>query len=494
MAIQVSKTTNVSSKIRVRWVIVLTIAASTLTACDLDVISPATVDEESIDSENSIEALWSGILGQVSHIATGKAANGGFFTFGALRTDETVHSGLPEQFPHFRPFSDGSPIQSDWEGVEELWNQSMLTRYVVDFGVKKAREIYEKYENDPLSTIRDRVTRDRMRTYAWGGIAYRILGDNLCEAVIDGGPPEPHTVFYERGLALLDEGLEFAEANNVLEVDQLGVRSAHAARAQIRMMLGDWAGAVEDAARVETGFVGLRTGHTTVEPAHRQYNWLRFIDFLDQPFAHASGGGGRNMTLWGTPFLEWGYYETQDVGNDIRVSYSTHRTNSNPHREFGGDARRPWFRQTKYLSNTGSGLYRLATGHEMRLIEAEAMLRQGNWPGAIDKINELREWWNSLTGGQLERDGHPLPMISASGEEEAWELLMRERGIELWLEGRRLPDMRRWKESPGYVPFEVVREAASGGPENDPKRNVLDIAGEFCIPIGATEYRLNPNL
>lgn len=491
MSVQTPKMTG---HLRRWWVGALVVGASALTGCDLEVTSPATVDEESIDSETSIEALWSGILGQVSHIATGKAGQGGFFTFGALRTDETVHSGLPDQFPHFRIFSDGSPISSDLAGVEELWDQSMLTRYVADFGIGKAQEIYEKYEDDPLSSVRDRVTRDRMRTYAWAGVAYRILGDNLCEAVVDGGAPEAHTAFYERGLAHLDEGLEFAETNDVLEVDELGVRAAYAARAQIRMMLGDWDGAVEDAGQIETGFVGLRTGHTTVEPDRRQYNWLRFIDFLDNPFAHAEGGGGRNMTLWGTPFLDWGYNETDETGNDIRVSFSTHKTAANPHREFGGDARRPWFRQTKYLSNTGSGLYRLGTGQEMRLIEAEAKLLKGDWPGAIDKINELREWWNSLTGGQLDRDGTPLPMISASNEDEAWEMLMRERGIELWLEGRRLPDIRRWADSPGYVPFNVVREAVGEDIDDDMERNVLDIAGDFCIPIGATEHRLNPNL
>lgn len=494
MSIQNQKRKDLNHAPRRWWGLALTITTIGLAACDLDVESPATVDIESLDSENSIEALWSGMLAQVSHLATGKAGPGGFFTFGALRTDELVHSGLPEQFPHLRPISDGAPIDPDLEGIGQLWDQSMLTRYVVDFGVERAGEIYEKYKDDPLSKVRDRVTRDRMRAFAWGGIAYRILGDNLCEAVIDGGPREPHTLFYERGLEILDEGIAFAEANDVIEVDQLGVRSAYAARAQIRMMMGDWDGAVADAAMVETGFTGLRTGHTTVEPNRRQYNWLRFLDHLANPFADANGGAGRNMTLWGTPFLEWGYNVTADTGNDIRVTYSTHKTNANPHREFGGDDRRPWFRQDKYLSNTGASVFRLATGAEMRLIEAEARLLNGDWQGAVDKINELREWWNDIAGGRLERDGHPLPLVSANSEEEAWELLMKERGIELWLEGRRLPDMRRWSVTPGHVPFEVVREAVGEDPEDDLRRNVLDIAGDFCIPIGATERRLNPNL
>ncbi len=462
--------------------------------CDLDVLSPATVDEDTLDSENSIEALWSGTLGMVSHLSSGPPGTGGVFAFGALRTDELVHSGLPGQFPHLRAFSDGVSLSPGMEAVEDLWAQAMTTRYVADFGVRRAVEIYENYKDHPLTRFQDQVTRDRIRMHAWGGVAFRMLGDNFCQAVFAGGPAEPHTRFYERGLEILDDGIAFAEANQVADLDELGVRAAYAVRAQIRMMMGDWSGAEADAAQVETGFNGLATGHTTVEPDLRQYNWFRFIDFLDEPFANANGGGGRNTTLWGTPFLEWGFNTTQNAGVDRRVIFSEHRTNANPHREWGGDARRPWRRPSKQLSTTGDATFRLATGREMRLIEAEARLVAGDWSGAIDKINELREWWNSLQGGAYERDGHPLDLVEAGDLDEAWELLMRERGIELWLTGRRLPDMRRWSQTPGWVPFTVVRGAAGGDAENDPRPNVLEIEGDFCLPIGANEVRLNPNL
>jgi starch-binding outer membrane protein, SusD/RagB family len=473
---------------------VLLALAVGVAACDLDVLSPATVDEETLDSENSIEALWSGILGQVSHIAAGRPGAGGFFVFGALRTDELVHSGHPDQFPQFRFYSDGSPIPNDLPGVDELWGQAMMTRYVSEFGVERSRSIYEAYKDHPLTRIRDQVTRDRIRLHAWAGIAFRMLGDNLCHAVNDGGAPQPHTVYYDRALEVLDEGIAFAEANQVADVDEFGVRAAYAARAQVRMMLGDWAGAAADAAQVETGFNGLAAGYTTVEPDLRQYNWFRFVDFLDNAFAHPNGGGGRNTTLWGTPFAQWGFNSSQNSGADRRVTFTLHRTNANPHREFGGDARRPWLRPSKQLSTTGNALFYLADGKEMRLIEAEARLVAGDWQGAIDKINELREWYNAPTGARFEQFGYPLPMLAASSEDEAWELLMRERGIELWLTGRRLPDIRRWSVSPGWVNTEVAREVTAGAPSNDPVRNVLDISGEFCFPIGATEVRLNPNL
>jgi starch-binding outer membrane protein, SusD/RagB family len=462
------------------------------TACDLEVFSPATVDEASLDTHNAIEALWSGALGQVSHLGPGQAGAGGLFTFGALRTDELVHSGHPNgptdnfgPLPHLRAYSDGLPIEPHWDAVEDLWNQAMMTRYVADFGVQRSREIYNAFADDPVANVRDKVTRDRIRMHAWAGVAYRLLGDHLCHAVIDGGPMQPREVYYERALAALNDGIAFAEANQVLDVDEFGTTAAYAVRAQINMLLGNWEAAEADAGRVVTGYGGLQTEHTDTEAAFRQRLYLRWLDYLED----------RHMTVWGTPFLEWGWNTSQSAGfrNDYRVTYSRHRTNANPHREWGTDQRRIWRRQTKELSIYGS--LRLAKGTEMRLIESEAMLRRGDWQGAINKINELREWWNAPTGGRLERDGRPLDMLEMpASQEEAWELLMRERGIELWLEGRRLADIRRWQVDPGFVPFTVVRETTTGDAENDPRRNVLDIQGDFCIPVSATERRLNPNL
>jgi hypothetical protein len=60
--------------------------------------------------------------------------------------------------------------------------------------------------------------------------------------------------------------------------------------------------------------------------------------------------------------------------------------------------------------------------------------------------------------------------------EEAWTALKRERGIELWLEGRRLGDLRRW--------------LAAGAPGE-----AEDMSGrDTCFPIGTTELDTNPNV
>ena len=67
----------------------------------------------------------------------------------------------------------------------------------------------------------------------------------------------------------------------------------------------------------------------------------------------------------------------------------------------------------------------------MRLIEAEALLANNDIAGAMAKINVRRAALN-------------VPLATATNATDAWVALKRERGIELWLEGRRLGDLRRW--------------------------------------------------
>jgi hypothetical protein len=99
----------------------------------------------------------------------------------------------------------------------------------------------------------------------------------------------------------------------------------------------------------------------------------------------------------------------------------------------------------------------------MRLIVAESRLVAGSFQSAIDAINEVR-----MLAGVEPRVVDDL--------EEAWTALKRERGIELWLEGRRLADLRRW-----------LSTGAPGEAE--------DMSGrDTCFPIGTTELDTNPNV
>jgi hypothetical protein len=118
----------------------------------------------------------------------------------------------------------------------------------------------------------------------------------------------------------------------------------------------------------------------------------------------------------------------------------------------------------------------------MRLIEAEYLLRGGvgNIGTAIGILNQLRTDAGLLTQWD--------PTV---GLDSAWAILKRERGIELWLEARRLPDLRRWamENTPGALdPLETV--GASEEPWHPSHLRQQDL----CFPIPEAEAETNSNV
>ena len=116
----------------------------------------------------------------------------------------------------------------------------------------------------------------------------------------------------------------------------------------------------------------------------------------------------------------------------------------------------------------------------MRLIEAEGLLNSGDWQGAMTLINALRARYTSDTTGK------PLEPYAATSLNDAWKYLKRERGIELWLEGQRLGDLRRWRanNTPGDLElpnFKAVSTQFKAEPD-------------VCRPIPKNERETNPNI
>src|SRR5690606_22588553 len=94
----------------------------------------------------------------------------------------------------------------------------------------------------------------------------------------------------------------------------------------------------------------------------------------------------------------------------------------------------PFRPQLKYTSRTDP--FVLASYWEMQLVQAEAILRgagSGDFNDAVALINDVRT-----------RAGVGMDPVAAANAEEARELLMQERRIELGLTARSAPDERRW--------------------------------------------------
>jgi hypothetical protein len=308
------------------------------------------------------------------------------------------------------------------------------------------------------------------QAYIWAGYANRVLGENWCESVIDGGPLEAGSKYFDRAV------MHFTDAIAIAPHDTLK-RAAYAGRAQSRVWLNDWTGATADAAQVPDNFVYL---------LEMDYARGGDPDNRNHVFFANNSSPYRSYTVRFT-FMDTYYTNT----GDPRVAWRdfTLTTDRNCVGSLSG-FRVPCTKQNKYKSEDDD--IRLASGREMRLLEAEALLTAGNIAGAMAKINGIRTSVPSDRGGNLA----PWPMPATI--DEAWTLLKRERGIETWLEGRRMGDQRRWIGTPGSDELPNF-EARSGIFTQFPRgreavRNEPLGARVLCYNISNTERNTNPNI
>jgi hypothetical protein len=200
--------------------------------------------------------------------------------------------------------------------------------------------------------------------------------------------------------------------------------AAQAGQAQALVALGRYAEAATIAAQIDDDFV-----------------WYAHYTDLDTSNLWEETQNQTQATVWNTPIADLG--ET----GDPRAPFDDEERNG-----AGGD---PFYSQSKYMVRGDD--HPLAKGWEMRLIEAEALLRTGDVTGAMTMINYVRTTLGGLTANP------------ATTETEAWAALSHERLVTLWLEGRRFYDLHRF---------------------NDPFLSGRD----HCFPFADSEINSNENL
>ncbi len=70
--------------------------------------------------------------------------------------------------------------------------------------------------------------------------------------------------------------------------------------------------------------------------------------------------------------------------------------------------------------------------------------------------------------------------------------LMREHAIEQWLEGRRLPAMRRWNDA--GLALESLLQPLERVGDGDTSTGSHLRTRDFCFPISEGEVNTNPNI
>jgi hypothetical protein len=409
---------------RTRAAAALAALAVGLTACDFDVVNPGPTRDDALNDPAAYGPLVTGMSQALS------AALWRVGLVGAEVAREYVQGG--RIFTTKLPTTPGQLTRDDVSDAH--WNTAQQARWVAEDGLRRFREGIADTDASPYVA----------EALVYAGFANRLLGENFCEAVFDGGPVQPGSAYFERAEAHFSEALTVAGAAGRNDL----VLAARAGRASVRVQLGDWDGAAADAALVPEDFeFQARFTNSELE----QYNIIYWSN-ANSPF--------RTHSVVGT-FYE-GYYTNT---GDPRVAWGT-----DPEVPTAEIASVPWLFQLKYQSREAP--INLVSGREAQLILAEAALRDGQTQDALDILNALR------ANVASDLDDQPLAGWPATTDPvEVWGYLKRERGIELWLEGRRLGDLRRW-----------VHDGSPGVAEDVSDRIRL------CFPIADSELESNPNL
>lgn len=392
-------------------------------ACDLKVTNPGPIQAVFLDDPAALTAIANGAGRDLAEALNWTAYTGAAVTKEVLPSGSTAAFGISvRQQLGILSNDDGG----DW------WDQAQRARWTAENGVVRIKRVLGTASANSATLAQALI---------WVGYSNRHLGEHFCDCVIDGGPREEYTVYLQRAEAAFTEAITVATAANNATLRNV----ATAGRASVRLLRNNLAGASTDAAAIPNTFV-YRIPYFVNTVA--QYNRVYWAS-ANQPY--------RAHTVWGT------YYENyRRTTRDPRVPFDsslTIRFGDAAVTSLGGQVR--WYFQTKYPVREAP--INLSSGWEMRLIEAEALLVGGNVPGAMTKLNERRLALN-------------LAPWTAANATEAWVALKRERGIELWLEGRRMGDQRRWA-------------ALSRPGESD------DMTGRnLCFPIPLSELETNPNL
>lgn len=410
-------------------------AGLVLAACSFEVANPGPVPDDVLNDPGAYPAIVRGVQYNLSRAVSINAYYGAVAAKEYSTSGRIIATKLPLRF--------GQLSVDDMAGGAGTWNWSHAARWQAENGVERLRAAL----GDAFATNR---FAGQLLMYA--ALTNRVLGENMCQAVIDGGPAESHTVHLTRAEGYATEAIDVATAAN----DTTTTRAARAVRASVRLYLGRFAEAATDAAAVPTSFA-------LTAPFDEQTRNI-IVESNDR----AIGGNFRAHTVWRTFFEN--YYRTT---GDPRAPWDS--LTSPPTARFGEFTNIRWNFQQKYTAY-GSAI-RIASGREMRLVEAEVALRNSDITTAMNLINGIRTTVNSRLNGQ------PLQPWTASTVQEAWDALKRERSIELWLEARTMGDLRRWIADSTY-PSRFTIE-----PENDVANRI-----RLCLPITRGERQTNPNI
>lgn len=281
---------------------------------------------------------------------------------------------------------------------------------------------------------------------ARAGYTFQSVWHN-CEAVVEPAPSEMLSDIEVRKVA----ADQFSEAIQVAQAAGTPVyaNAARAGRALSLYMAGDLAGAVAEAAQVPDGF--------TYGQIFNQISRNYMVVVTTKGHNEAAG-----LMYWLWPRID----RTVDTHSYIR-DWATNEHDMRMPAWFDGeiatDNITPHYSQYKYDSDLST--IPMYHSDHMKLIQAEAMMENGDFAGATAVLNGLR----AAVG--------LAPLDVPDNREMMFEALLNERFAELFMEGHRASDLHR---------FGLVRERFDSF--NDPDRPGAGRPTQFSGSTAEAQY------
>lgn len=417
-----------------------------MAACDTDVVNPGPISADFLNDPAAQAAIANG-----AGRAAADALNWIAYTTAAVARE--VHpSGSTGSFG-ITPKQQEGLLEFDEIGTH--WSNAHRARFLAADGIRRILEL------EPG----DQDQENLAQLYLWAGYNSRLMGEAFCNAVIDGGAAQDSDVHLQEALTYFEQ----AEALGSGDV----VTAAIAAQASIHAFLGDWTEAVNLAGSI---------------PADFSYS-MPYYDLGDDTQANRIYVAGKALPYKAhSQIFTWIEQYNPETGGvadtDPRVSWMVSGENGDAASSCCGVI--AWNPQTKYTDDNAP--IELSSYEEMQLILAEdEIVNNGDYDAGMAIINSLRT-----------AAGVPVETSAANGdatgftEDEALEYLLREHAIEQWLEGRRLPALRRWNDA--GVDLESLLQPLERVGDGDTTTGSHLSTRDFCIPISEAEIDTNPNI